>query len=130
MGEVVRLEGFRSKSDRQLGPAVTDGMVPIEFGVGLSERHLCIAKLAEYGLGGIQVRKLNNSPEALVYMVSINDALQLNKKILELEELSEEAIAERIDLIQMLENINLPMMKSLWCSITGDAASLGESSVP
>lgn len=127
MGKVVRFADFQQKSDQQLESAVTDGLVPIEFGVGFSERHLCLAKLAEYGFSGIEMRQLTNSPDALVCMVSIQNALQLNRQILELEELSDEAIAQRIDLIQMLENIDLPMMKSLWCSITGDASSSSES---
>lgn len=123
MGEVVRLKDFQREPDAVIEAAPSDALVPIEFAVGMKDRNRCIAKLAEYGVGGIQVRQLNNSPEALVYMMSIQDALWLNKKILEVEELSEDGIAERIDLIQMLENIDLPMMRSLWCSITGDSAT-------
>ncbi|MFK7863572.1 MAG: hypothetical protein AB8B95_05010 [Pseudohongiellaceae bacterium] len=118
MGDVVRLKDFCRESELET-VSTANSMVPIEFAVGLGDRHRCLAKLAEYGVGGIQVRQLNHSPDALVYMMNIQDALWLNKKILELEELSEEDIAERIDLIQMLENIDLPMMRSLWGSITG-----------
>lgn len=46
--------------------------------------------------------------------MGVKDAIWLNKKILEFEELSDEEIAHRIDLIQMLENVNLAMMESLW----------------
>lgn len=50
--------------------------------------------------------------------MGIKDAIWLNKKILEFEELSDEEIAHRIDLIQMLENVNLAMTESLWDSFT------------
>lgn len=120
MGEVVKLKDYQSKTALR---TVSDSMVPIEFAVGFPERNLCLAKLAEYAVGGIQVRMIKNEPGALVYLISVKEALWLNKKILEHEELSEEGIADRIDLIQMLENINLPMMESLWDSFTGKTLS-------
>jgi hypothetical protein len=123
MGEVVKLKGYQNKKAARAERRVSDSMVPIEFAVGFAERNLCIAKLAEYGVGGIQVRMIKNEPGALVYLMGVKDALWLNKKILELEELSEQDIADRIDLIQMLENINLPMMESLWDSFTGKTLS-------
>lgn len=119
MGEVVRLQDFKSKIQPDIEQGQSDSLVPIEFAVGFAERNRCLAKLAEYGIGGIQVRMINNEPDALVYLMGVKDALWLNKKMLETEDLSEEAITERIDLIQMLENIDLPMMDSLWNSFTG-----------
>jgi hypothetical protein len=50
--------------------------------------------------------------------MGIKDAIWLNKKILEFEELSDEEIAHRIDLILMLENVNLAMIESLRDSFT------------
>lgn len=119
MGEVVKLKDYQNRTAPRAERRVSDSMVPIEFAVGFAERNLCLAKLAEYAVDGVQVRMIKNEPGALVYFMSVKDALWLNKKILELEELSEEGIADRIDLIQMLENINLPMMESLWDSFTG-----------
>lgn len=118
MGEVVKLKDYQNRAVSRAGRTVSDSMVPIEFAVGLAERDLCLAKLAEYAVGAIEVRVIKNEPGALVYLISVKDALGLNKKILELEELTEEEVADRIDLIQMLENINLPMMESLWDSFT------------
>lgn len=123
MGEVVKLKDYQNRAAPRAERRVSDSMVPIEFAVGFAERNLCLAKLAEYAVAGIQVRMIKNEPGALVYLMSVKDALWLNKKILELEELSEEGIADRIDLIQMLENINLPMMESLWDSFTGKTVS-------
>ena len=54
----------------------------------------------------------------MLYLMGIKDAIWLNKKILEFEELSDEEIAHRIDLILMLENVNLAMIESLWDSFT------------
>ena len=54
----------------------------------------------------------------MLYLMGIKDAIWLNKKILEFEELSDEEIAHRIDLILMLENVNLAMIESLRDSFT------------
>ena len=64
------------------------------------------------------VRRVTEEPEALLYLIGVKDAIRLNKRILELESISEEEIARRIDVIQMLENVNLSMMDSLWASFT------------
>ncbi|MFT6295307.1 MAG: hypothetical protein ACJATW_001586 [Glaciecola sp.] len=119
MGEVVNLKDYQNRAVSRAKRPVSDSMVPIELAVGLAERNLCLAKLAEYAVSAIEVRMIKNEPGALVYLMSVKDALGLNKKILELEELTEEEVADRIDLIQMLENMNLPMMESLWDSFTG-----------
>ncbi|MFT6094586.1 MAG: hypothetical protein ACJA2Q_002491 [Pseudohongiellaceae bacterium] len=118
MGEVVKLKDYQNRAAPRAERSVSDIMVPVEFAVGLAERNLCLAKLAEYAVSGIEVRIIKNEPDALGYLMSVKDAIWLNKKILELEELSEEEVAVRIDLIQMLENVNLPMMQSLWDSFT------------
>ena len=119
MGEVVNLKDYQNRAVSRAKRSVSNSMVPIELAVGLAERNLCLAKLAEYAVGAIEVRMIKNEPGALAYLMSVKDALGLSKKILELEELTEEEVADRIDLIQMLENINLPMMESLWDSFTG-----------
>jgi hypothetical protein len=119
MGEVFKLKDYRNKTASRAERSVTGSMVPIEFAVGFASRNLCLAKLAEYAISAIEVRKIKNEPGALVYLMSVKDALWLSKQILEREELSEKGVADRIDLIQMLENINLPMMGSIWDSFAG-----------
>ncbi|MFT4888173.1 MAG: hypothetical protein ACJAY7_000475 [Pseudohongiellaceae bacterium] len=123
MGEVFKLKDYQNRTASRAERSVSGSMVPIEFAVGFAERNLCLAKLAEYAVSAIEVRKIKNEPGALVYLMSVKDALWLSKKILEREDLSEKEVADRIDLIQMLENINLPMMESLWDSFTGKSPS-------
>jgi hypothetical protein len=102
MGEVVNLKDYQNRAVSRAKRPVSDSMVPIELAVGLAERNLCLAKLAEYAVSAIEVRMIKNEPGALVYLMSVK-----------------EEVADRIDLIQMLENMNLPMMESLWDSFTG-----------
>jgi hypothetical protein len=119
MGKVVQLSDYR-KTDADSGKfdALEDSLVPIEFAAGFSTREECLIKIAEHGVQALHIRRVNDEPEALLYLMGVKDAIWLNKKILELEELSDEEIAHRIDLIQMLENVNLSMMDSLWDSFT------------
>lgn len=119
MGDVVQLNDYREAA-AEVGrvQSVQDSLVPIEFAAGPGTRELCLSKIAEYGVQALHIRRVNDEPEALLYLMGVKDAIWLNKKILELEELSDDEIAHRIDVIQMLENMNLSMMESLWESFT------------
>ena len=119
MTKVVKLSNYRkSDTDADEFDAIQDSLVPIEFAVGFSTREKCLSKIAEYGVQALHIRRVNDEPEALLYLMGVKDAIWLNKKILEFEELSDEEIAHRIDLIQMLDNVNLAMIESLWDSFT------------
>ena len=50
---------------------------------------------------------INSDPNDLLYLLDIDDAIWLNKQILEQESICEKEITHRIDLIQMLENVNM-----------------------
>ncbi|MCG8416194.1 MAG: hypothetical protein MI746_18400 [Pseudomonadales bacterium] len=122
MGVVVQLSDYRM--EEQLLSAESgadDSFVPVEFAVGLADREACVAKLAEYGLHSIQSKRVKSEPGVLLSLVRISDAIWLNKRILEREDLSDEAIARHIDIVQTLENLNLTLMESLWASFTYDA---------
>jgi len=118
MGEIVQLNDYRAPESVELPEAKQDSLVPIEFAVGYSDRKKCLSKIAEYGIHSLHIRRVTEEPEALLYLIGVKDAIALNKRILELESISEEEIANRIDVIQMLENVNLSMMDSLWASFT------------
>ena len=119
MGDVVQLSEYRkAATESEQLDSIQDSLVPIEFAVGLSSREKCLSKIAEYGVQALHIRRVNDEPEALLYLMGVKDAIWLNKKILEREEISDEEIAHRIDVIQMLENVNLSMMESLWESFT------------
>ncbi len=121
MGVVVQLSDYRTDEQLLSEERVADeGFVPVEFAVGVSDRDACIAKLFEYGLHSIQSKRINSEPEASIYLVRVRDAIWLNKRILEQEELSDEAISKHIDIVQMLENLDLTVLESLWASFTHD----------
>ena len=116
MGEVVQLSNYRNSPIDKSVDNGADSLVPIEFAIGNNDRNACIAKIAEYGVGSIHIRMFNEEPRSLLYLVGVNDAICLNKRILEMEEFSDEEIAQRIDLIQMLENMDLSAMDCMWDS--------------
>lgn len=118
MGEVVKLSDYRAPQAVELPEEIQDSLVPIEFAVGFSDRKKCLSKIAECGIHSLHIRRVTEEPEALLYLIGVKDAIRLNKRILELESISDEEIARRIDVIQMLENVNLSMMDSLWASFT------------
>ncbi len=119
MGQVVRLRDYQKSYSSESADAMRDGLVPIEFALGDSNRENCLAKIAEYGVHSIHVRMVNNKPDAFLYLIGVRDAIFINKKILEREEISEQEICQRVDLIQMMENMNLSLMDSVWESISG-----------
>ena len=80
--------------------------------------------MSTYGVSSIHVRSVNDDPSALLYLIGVGDAILLNKKILAGEEVSEEEIERRIDLIQMMENMNFVGMGSLWESLSSQSENV------
>jgi|APSaa5957512535_1039671.scaffolds.fasta_scaffold208610_1 hypothetical protein len=118
MGQVVKLSDYRAERFENCADSLSDSLVPIEFAIGFSDRNDCLNKIAEYGIRAVHIRRVNDEPDALLYLLGVKDAIWLNKKILEKEQISDDEIAHRIDLIQMLENVNFSMMESMWESFT------------
>lgn len=114
MGEVVKLSDYRCQSAPLLDEEITDSLIPVEFGVGLPDRERCLQKIDEYGVRDIEVYRLSSEHDARLYLMGVKDAIWLNKKILEREAISDEEIARRIDLVQMLENANLSLLQAIW----------------
>ncbi len=118
MGDVVELKKYQKPAPVLEVESSKDSLVPIEFAVGFNDRNTCLGKIAEYGIQSIHIRRVTEEPEALLYLMGVKDAITLNKLILEKEAISNDEITHRIDVIQMLENINPLMMDSLWESFT------------
>jgi len=118
MNNVVNMKDYRKQIASKSSDAIRDGLIPIEFAMGINNREQCLDKMSTYGVSSIHVRSVNNDPEALLYLIGVGDAILLNKKILASEEISEEEIERRIDLIQMMENMNFVGMESLWESFS------------
>ncbi len=120
MGEVVHLQSFAEARSPISRVSRADALVPVEFATGISDREAAIARLAYFGINNLKHRILKDNPSTSLCMVTLADAIRMNKKILELEELSIEDISVRVDLIQMLENIDIATMNTLWRSITAE----------
>ncbi len=123
MGEVVSLERYRSQRFDSYVEELNDSMVPVEFAVGFSDRDTCLEKIEAYGIRNITTHQLTEQPSTFLHLIGVRDAIWLNKKILEREDISDEEISQRIDLIQMLENANLGLMDGLWRSFTRSTPS-------
>lgn len=122
MGEVVRLDQFREQQFTEFAAEISDSLIPVEFAVGAQDRQACLEMIADYGIHRVFTQQLAAHPGAELKLISVGDAIWLNKKILEREEMSDDEIARRIDLIQMLENTNLALLESLWQSFTRTGA--------
>lgn len=118
MGQVVKLSEYRRAHSFPTEEEAGDSLVPIEFAAGFQNRDECLNKIAEYGIRAIHIRRVKGESDALLYLLGVNDAIWLNKQILEREVIADEEIAKRIDLIQMLENVNFALMDSMWDSFT------------
>ena len=120
MDNVVKMKDYRKNIASQSSDAIREGLIPIEFAIGIINRDQCLDKMSTYGMSSIHVRSVNDDPAVLLYLIGVGDAILLNKKILANEEISEEEIERRIDLIQMMENMNFVGMDSLWESFSSE----------
>ena len=117
MGQVIKLNSYLGDDSDRLPHSIRT-LVPVEFAVGHSDRDSCVALLARYGFDTLHIRLIKNAPIVVVYLIPISDAIRLNKMILEKESLGEFEMGRRMDLIQMLENINPNLMDSIWESLS------------
>jgi hypothetical protein len=124
MSNVVNMNEYREKPANASSDAIRDGLIPIEFAMGIGDRELCLERMAKYGVSSVHVRTVNDEPGARLYLIGVADAISLNKEILAKEDISDEEIERRIDLIQMMENMNFAGMDSLWESFTSHGESV------
>jgi len=124
MSNVVNMNEYREKPANASSDAIRDGLIPIEFAMGIGDRELCLERMAKYGGSSVHVRTVNDEPGARLYLIGVADAISLNKEILAKEDISDEEIERRIDLIQMMENMNFAGMDSLWESFTSHGESV------
>ena len=118
MGVVVQFQDFYEARAQSSVELKNEGLVPLQFGVGFDETDLCLAKLAEYGITSIHRRDLKQNLDTTLHFITVADALRVNIKILEHEQLSEQVVRQRVDLMQMLENVNPWLMEGIWDSFT------------
>ena len=129
MKNVVKMKDYRKNIANQSSDAIREGLIPIEFAIGIINRDQCLDKMSTYGMSSIHVRSVNDDPAVLLYLIGVGDAILLNKKILANEEISEEEIERRIDLIQMMENMNFVGMDNLWESFSSQQSEVSSTQV-
>lgn len=120
MSKIVNMNAYRSNLAAESASAMRDGLVPVEFALGNKNREKCLNKISEYNIRSVHVRVVNDEPGALLYLIGVSDAIRLNKKIIEKEDISDDEIKERIDLIQIMENMKFSLMDNLWESISSE----------
>ena len=120
MSKVVKLSDYRSNVAAESSNAMRDGLVPVEFAFGCKDREQCLHKISEYKINSVHVREVNDDQGSMLYLIGVSDAIAINKKIIEAEDISEDELAERIDMAQILENMKFSLMDNLWESISSD----------
>lgn len=113
MNKLVKLNDYRKDSGAgvRLAQRSMEGLIPVQNALKMGDQEKCLAKIAEYGMQSLYVQIIDSKPDSLLYMMEIEDGIWLNRKILEGGDISEQEIEQRIDLIQMMENMNYPSIQ-------------------
>ena len=117
MGQVIHFSDHQVNV-RCIGSQGHDSLIPVELALGVDDEKTCLATIARYGNCAVHPRLLSDGSGAVIYLIMLSDAIWLNKRILELEEINDEGISNCIDLIQMLENVNDSLLEGAWGSIS------------
>lgn len=113
MNKLVKLNDYRKDPGAgfRLAQRSMEGLIPVQNALKMGDQEKCLAKIAEYGMQSLYVQIIDSKPDSLLYMMEIEDGIWLNRKILEGGDISEQEIELRIDLIQMMENMNYPSIQ-------------------
>lgn len=117
MSNVIQLSEYRQRVKNISSEAMRDGLVPLEVALAEADTEKCLQKLSKYGLSSVHVRSVKDYPSRDIYFVGLKEAIWVNKKILQHESATETETTLRIDLIQMLENLDFTLMDRMWESI-------------
>ncbi|MCG8413696.1 MAG: hypothetical protein MI746_05695 [Pseudomonadales bacterium] len=117
MSNVIQLSEYRQRVKNISSEAMRDGLVPLEVALAEADTEKCLQKLSKYGLSSVHVRSVKDYPSRDIYFVGLKEAIWVNKKILQHESATEAETTLRIDLIQMLENLDFTLMDRMWESI-------------
>lgn len=117
MSNVIQLNEYRQRVKNISSEAMRDGLVPLEVALAEADTDKCLQKLSKYGLSSVHVRSVKDYPSRDIYFIGLKEAIWVNKKILQHESETETEMSLRIDLIQMLENLDFTLMDRMWESI-------------
>ena len=96
-------------------------LIPVQLALGEYDIEKCFSLLARFGKCSVFPRANPADNGRILFLVRIEDAVALNQFVLELEE-DEQDIADRIDLIQMLENCEESLLAKAWDRIGSQGA--------
>ncbi|MBT8146240.1 MAG: hypothetical protein KJN90_05260 [Gammaproteobacteria bacterium] len=91
-------------------------LIPLQLALNEYDIERCFALLSNYGKCPVFPRANPNDEGRILFLVHIDDAIALNQQVLE-GEVDEQAVADRIDLIQMLENCEESLLSKAWDQI-------------
>lgn len=117
MSNVIQLSEYRQRVKNISSEAMRDGLVPLEVALAEADTDKCLQKLSKYGLSSVHVRSVKDYPSRDIYFIGLKEAIWVNKKILQHESSDDSEMSLRIDLIQMLENLDFTLMDRMWESI-------------
>jgi hypothetical protein len=117
VGKLVYFEDHFSGADR---PAVSrqrprgQSLIPLQLALNEYDIERCFSLLASYGRCSVFPRSNSDDAGRILFLVRIEDAIALNQYLLEQDEEDSQAAADRIDLIQMLENCAESLLSKAW----------------
>lgn len=88
-------------------------LIPIQLALNEYDIERCFTLLTGYGKCPVFPRANPEDGGRILFLVRIDDAVTLNQSILETE-VDGQAVADRIDLIQMLENCEQSLLSKAW----------------
>jgi|GEM_PF-3022212 len=101
-------------------------LIPIQLALNEYDIEKCFALLSSHGKCPVYPRANPADDGKVLFLVPIDDAIALNQQILEAEEEAQD-IADRIDLIQMLENCEESLLSKAWDRIGSQSEKVAES---
>ena len=104
MSQVIYLSDYQTKARGNI-PGAQGSLMPVDIALGEADQQQCLITLERHGMDTLERFQPNESTGSVTYLVEIEDAISVNKTILESEGLTEAEEIRCIDLIQMLENI-------------------------
>ena len=127
MGQVIRFSDYKTFEAGQSSNG-HDSLIPIELALGIEDEKDCLSTIAKLEGCPIYPRLLSDGSGAVLFLVSVSDAIIINQLLLEQEALDDERAGICIDLIQMLENVSESLLEGAWGAI--DEQQTSHSSTP
>lgn len=125
MGQVIRFSDYQ-KTTSPPTPRGHDSLIPVELALGVEDEQACLETVARYGNCQVFPRLLSDGSGAVLYLIKVSDAIELNRQILESGELDAIEQACCMDLIQMLENVNESLLQEAWGSTETNLSSYSQ----